>query len=355
MFRLSNSLPFFPPKSPTVLRTPVLLPSKQLWLVAYLRDIALPAVSQNDAGRPLVVVEPKGGQVRVVAANEAARVSGIRPGLKLSAALALTEFMTILDRSVEAEQKKLEALAAWAYELTPFVSLELPDSLLLEVRGSLKLFGGLAVIKKKLTAELDKRRLSYYLCAAPTPLAALWLARFAKADVLESSALAGCLGVLPIAVTRWPEDVRVLLAEMGVHTIGDCLRLPRDGFARRVGTQYLLGLDKALGKQPDLRLSYKTRPGVSETIEFSDESTDREMLKGALGSLVTSIAADLRRRQHQAQNLRVVFQHARRPATVIFLQLIEPTHEVSRLLDPLMWTRQRRMLRRFSGSQRCSG
>jgi protein ImuB len=301
-----------------------------------LPDIALPATGRNDADRPLAVVEPKGAHVRVIAANEAARISGIAPGLKLSAALALTEFLTILERSAEAEQEKLAALAAWADELTPLVSLELPDSLLLEVRGSLKLFGGLDAIKRKLAAELDGRRMSYHLCAAPTPLAALWLARIAKADVLEASVLAGHLGVLPIAVTRWPENIRALLVEMGVHTIGDCLRLPRDGFARRIGAQYLHGLDKALGKQPDLRLGYQAQPGVNGIIELSDESTDMAVFKGALESLVTSIAADLRRRQRQAQNLHAVFQHMRRPATVILLQLIEPTHEVSRLLDPLV-------------------
>ena len=99
----------------------------------------------------------------------------------------------------------LAALAFAARDLTPLVCMEPPDGLLLEVHGSLKLFGGLAEIKKKLVAELDRRRLRYHLCVAPTPLAAAWLARCAAEDVLESSALPGRLSQLSLAATRWPD------------------------------------------------------------------------------------------------------------------------------------------------------
>jgi protein ImuB len=231
---------------------------------------------------------------------------------------------------------KLAELAAWAYELTPLVSLEPPDGLLLEVQGSLKLFGGFAALKQRLAAETDRRRIRCKLCAAPTPSAALWLVRHAQADVLAAHALAGRLGALPLAVTRWPDGVLTLLAEMGLRTIGDCLRLPRDGFARRVGAQYLAQLDKALGKLADPRLEFRVPPRLGETIELSGERTATAAFAVALEKLVTRIAAELRRRQCQVQNLRIVFRHARQPATVSLLQLVEPAHELPRLLDPLI-------------------
>lgn len=244
--------------------------------------------------------------------------------------------VAIAEPPAESEQAKLAGLAAWAYELTPLVSLEPPDGLLLEVQGSLKLFGGVAAVKRKLAAEIGRRRIRCNLCAAPTPSAALWLARYAEADVLAADVLAGRLGAVSLAATRWPEDVLALLAEMGLLTVGDCLRLPRDGFARRVGTQYLGQLDKALGKQADPRPEFRVPSGLGGTIEFSGERTGTAVFAGALENIVTRIAADLRHRQCQAQSLRIVFQHARRPATVSLLQLVEPAHELPRLLDPLI-------------------
>jgi protein ImuB len=229
----------------------------------------------------------------------------------------------------------LMALATTARTLTPLVSIEPPDGLLLEVHGSLKLFGGLASVKKKLVAELDRRRLPYHLCAAPTPLAASWLARSAAEDVLESSALPARLSLLSLAVTRWPDDVLVGLSEMGVRTLGECTRLPRDGFARRIGREYLEQLDKALGKRPDPRIELGLSRALRSTVELSVEITQTAALISVLQDIVARLVVELRRLQRQVLSVELVFHHSRRPATREKLQLIEPTHEAQRLLGPL--------------------
>ncbi|HEY7673581.1 MAG TPA: DNA polymerase Y family protein [Gammaproteobacteria bacterium] len=227
------------------------------------------------------------------------------------------------------------ALTVAARTLTPLVSIEPPDGLLLEVHGSLKLFGGLANVKKKLVAELDRRRLRYHLCAASTPLAASWLARSAAEDVLESSALPARLGLLPLAVTRWPDDVLVGLAEMGIRTLGECMRLPRDGFARRLGREYLEQLDKALGKRPDPRIEVSLSRALRSTVELSAETTQTAALLSVLQDIVARLVVELRRLQRQVASVELVFHHSRKSATREKLQLIEPTHEAQRLLGPL--------------------
>ena len=89
---------------------------------------------------PAVVVEPEAGQIYVVAANGQARKFGIAPGSKLNAALALAASLRVLERSPRIERAHLESLAAWAQTLTSTVSIEPPETLLLEVSGSIKLF-----------------------------------------------------------------------------------------------------------------------------------------------------------------------------------------------------------------------
>jgi protein ImuB len=236
---------------------------------------------------------------------------------------------------LDGARETLIALASVARTLTPLVSIEPPDGLLLEVHGSLKLFGGLANIKKKLVAELDKRRLRYHLCAAPTPLAASWLARSAVEDVLESSALPARLSLLSLAVTRWPDDVLTGLSEMGIRVVGECMRLPRDGFARRVGKEYLEQLDKALGKRPDPRIELGSSRALRSTVELSAEITQTGALVGVLQDIVARLGVELRRLQRQVLSVELVFRHSCRPATREKLQLIEPTHEAKRLLGPL--------------------
>lgn len=227
---------------------------------------------------------------------------------------------------------ELESLAARCKRITSVVSLKRPDSVVLEIGGSLRLFGGLAAVKKILASETEAHR----ICAAPTPLAALWLSRYQGGDVLSREELASRLGHLPIRVTRWPESRLQLLNDMGVRDIGGCLRLPRDGFARRVGEHYLQELDYALGKRIDLRLSFESPHPLAHKIEFIQERQDLEVFCKAAHELIAAIAARLIRYQRQAQTFRVLFHHIGCVPTCTILNLVSPTHEKQRLLEPLL-------------------
>src|SRR2546426_5203277 len=71
----------------------------------------------------------------------------------------------------------LEHVAAWACQFTPRVSLEPPHGLLLEVEGSLRLFGGLERLLERLREGLDAMELTAQLAVAPAARAALWRSR----------------------------------------------------------------------------------------------------------------------------------------------------------------------------------
>jgi protein ImuB len=229
----------------------------------------------------------------------------------------------------------LESLAAWADEITPLVVLVPPDGLVLEIRGSLRLLGGLDAIKRRVCDAIVRVGSAAELAAAPTLLGALWLARHRGADVLTSERLRSALNPLPLSVTDWPEDIQALLSEMGLDSVGDCLRLPRDGFARRVGVAYLDELDKALGRQADPRPGFETPRRWSSKIAFSEETDDLEVLSRALAQVVDALVDSLRRQQRQVQGLELVLHHLRHSATRSRLQLVEPTHRKDRLLEPL--------------------
>jgi protein ImuB len=307
----------------------------ELWLAVRLTNLALDSLAVS-GGEPTAVVEPLRGQIRVVAVNETARRAGIEPGAKLSTALALARSLRVLDRSRAAERAVLEALATWTQKFTPRVSIELPESLLLEVSGSLRLFHGLAAIKAEFGDELKRRKLTFSICAAPTALGALWLVLGAGEEVFALEELVGHLSVLPLQATRWPDSVQTLLRQSGARTVGDCLRLPRDGFARRVGESYLRDLDKATGRRFDLRPEFPAPKHWQSAIEFAEEISKFECLLGALEQMLDELVANLRRQQCQTPRLGLSFIHARRPPTIEALELVEPSHERERLSNLLI-------------------
>ena len=233
----------------------------------------------------------------------------------------------------EAEHRELVSLACRARNITPLVSLEPPQALVLEIGGSLKLWGGLDSIKEALNRELGRRRLTAHLCAAPTALAALWLARDGRKDVLSAKRLAGCLGALPLHVTGWPQATRRLLKKMGLGTVGDCLRLPRDGLVRRVGQRCLDDLDQSLGQQPDLRIAFCPDRRFNSMVEFQEEVGEPQVIAEAGKKLILRLAEALHRHQAQIASCRYGFHHLRRPATVVCINQVVPTYESRKITD----------------------
>ena len=318
-----------PPRQPALSSRPQ---PNRLWIAVHLPVFPLEALARQSR-RPSAVVEPQKGHLRVVVANDTALDQGVSPGLKLNAAQARSPALAVLNRSAEVEHRELVSLACWVRRITPLVSLEPPQALVLEVGGSLKLWGGLDSIREALDRELGRRRLTTHLCTAPTALGALWLARDGHEDVLSAKQLAGRLGALPLRVTGWPQAVRRLLKKMGIGTVGDCLRLPRDGLVRRVGQRYLDDLDRSLGQQQDLRTAFSPDRRFSSIVEFQEEVAEPQVIADAGKKLILRLAEALHRHQAQIASCRYGFRHLHRPATEVRINQVVPTYEPQKIID----------------------
>jgi protein ImuB len=238
----------------------------------------------------------------------------------------------------DAEQSSgvLQRLALHAQQFTSLVSLELPNALLLEIKGSLKLFGALAELHPRIDARWAQLAVPVQSATAPTTLSALWFARAASAVLLEDPGqLPGRLAELPLACTRWdPERLRTLRA-MGVTRLGELLRLPRAGLARRLGPAAVLDLDVALGRLCGPRRAFVPRERFRERCDFESEIESVAHLEKAFEPLIERCAAFLRRRQAGVQALELKLRHRARSATRVRLGLASLTSEWRRLQDVL--------------------
>lgn len=316
-------------------------PVPQLWLCLGLPQLPLEVRSGGCSDEDARVIVDRAG--RVVQANGPAMDNGVAPGLPLNAALALSPGLVALARDEVAEQAALERLAAWAGAFTSLVSLAPPAALLLEVQGSLRLFDGLEALRHRIREALRATGHEGREAVAPTPLAALWLARAGHAEaVTDPAMLAGRIGRLRPAVTGWPEATLAMLRGLGVESLADCLRLPRDGFARRVGRGPLADLDRALGRLPDPRAGFRPPPRYRGVLELAAETSDTARLARALGSLFAELEGFLRARQRAVSRLAIRFLHLRRPATEMVLGLAGPALEAAHF-DALLAARLERL------------
>jgi protein ImuB len=289
-----------------------------------------------DQRSPAVVISGQGSAAVLAAINQQAEQAGITINLSLNAARALVPELAVYQRAIPAETALLKKLARWALTYTPVVSIDSDGALLLEVRGSLSLFGGLRQLRKRLHQDLLKRSHRNIMASAPTPKAALWLARAGvQLDCHDRPELQGLLGKLPLECLGWPLKLRHKLIQMGISTLDDCFRLPRDGFARRIGPEYLRDLDQGLGKQPEL-LRYHQEPDVFHgDFEFAEETLVAGDIENAAHKLLIRLTTFLRERQAKVQQLNLWFEHYRQSATPLKIGLREPSGHAAYLLELL--------------------
>ena len=129
----------------------LLLPSLSL-------DVFARAAAPDDAPHPFVVASG-GHYPRVVAANASARAAGIRCDQLISAALAFAPDVVLRDRDPSAEAASLAEVATLLLAFTPQVSIALPNAVLAEIEGSVRLFGGLTSLLGRLAQCVHRRTL----------------------------------------------------------------------------------------------------------------------------------------------------------------------------------------------------
>ena len=230
----------------------------------------------------------------------------------------------------------LERLALRAEAYTPRVSLEPPDGLLLEVKGSLHLFAGVTGLRLAVTDECRRLGIRAVVAFAPTPRAALSLARAGRAlAILDPAQLIGRLAPLPLTTLRWSEGLLERLARSGVRTIGAALRLPRSGFARRFGAAQLATLDALTGRAPDLRQVFRAPLRFRRRRELTGELESHPAILATLAPLFAELGTFLRRRQCGVLELECLLGHRHSPPTRCLMRLAAPLADVRRLTELL--------------------
>ena len=283
-----------------------------LWIGFHFPSLALEALLRGRDSKlwhdePWAII----GDRQVVVCNVAARKRGVRPGMPLSAAWAVAPALRILPRQRVAEQDALEGIATWLCRFTPRVTLQAPRQLAAEMGGSLRLFGGREQLEPALRQGLEQLGFSACLAWAPTARAALWGAAGGGAPLAD----------LPVEVTGAAPDVLRLLRDLGVRTLGELMRLPRDGAARRLGPGLIDDLDRALGGLPDPCATFTPPARFAARLELPAQVTEAAGVLFAARRLLLQLEGFLVARQSGLREFVLTLRH---PA-------VQPTRLVMRL------------------------
>ena len=145
------------------------------------------------------------------------------------------------------------AVGSIALGFTPRVTL-VDEGVLMDVTGSLRLFGGLArlmaLLSQQLTGFFESNRLLAQVNRAQGATSLIALGRLRAINTATEKSV-GRVADLPMHTLSAARPHLGVLERTGCRSWDDLLKLPRDGVARRFGAALLEALDRARGSVPD--------------------------------------------------------------------------------------------------------
>lgn len=309
-----------------------------LWIALYLPELPLQLAQRaQQTTTPSVVSDGPALRPLVRCANNSALQRGVKVDMPIAAARALAGELIVVPRDENAEAQALHNLCCWACQFTPTVVLQEKTGLLLEVQSTLLMHGGLSRLLVRIGKGITELGYHAEPGIAPTPLAAWLLAKARNAGLRtsmcrDSTLLPERLASLPLALLDWPADVLTKLQTLGIHTIGQCLQLPRDGFVHRFGSAQQLDLDKALGQAADPRRCFEPPDTFASRIEFGFDLNDAMMLLFPLKRILQELEGFLRARGAGVQQWQLLLEHMNHGRTSIAIGVATAERSAERFL-----------------------
>ncbi|MXP08829.1 DUF6504 family protein [Pseudoblastomonas halimionae] len=270
-------------------------------------NLAIDRWSRNAARRgdgdaalePVVLVTETAHGPVIDAASPLAAEAGAQAGMRLADARMLAPGLVALPSDHEGNARTLERIALAAQRWGPWSMVDGADGALLNASGAAHLFDG----EVALLAAIERRfAMQGYTCRpaiAPTAGAAWALSHYGgeRPLVLDPAALPRALAPLPVAALRLNEDTKLLLARLGLKTIGDLMDVPRENLVRRFRNR------RAAEANPLARLDHvlgRTAEPLVPLVEETPLSAERHLMEpllalDLLARIVTDLAEDLAR------------------------------------------------------------
>jgi protein ImuB len=263
--------------------------------------------AEPDNETPFVLVERARNALRLAAVDARGLAAGLYPGMTLADARARAPALDAAPADPAADARLLERLAGLCERFSPWVALDPPDALLLDVTGCAHLLGGESELIGAARAAMNAEGLSTRVALAGGGETALALARFAssnRAGARKPGAEEGVFRVppgaderaaraLPVAALRCAPETLTALARAGLSRLGDLADRPSATFAARFGPAFVSQLEAVIGRCDPPRAPVRPAPEHVVDARFAEPIAHMAAVETALADLAGALARDL--------------------------------------------------------------
>ena len=259
---------------------------------------------------PLVLVTKVDNALRLSAVDRKATALGLTIGQPLANARAMLPELKVVAANDPADLKLLTHIADWCDRFTPFVALDGPRRLLLDVTGVTHLFGGEQAMLDRIRESLQAQGLAVRGALAGTAVAARALARYRDGVVIVCGEEQQTMRPLPVEALNLDAVTTHALRRAGLKTVGQVAARKRSELVARLGADTLAVLDEALGNATKPITPRKPPPDYWQEQSFAEPIVTDDVIRATLKFLATTLAKTLERHGQGARRLDAVFFRA---------------------------------------------
>jgi protein ImuB len=254
---------------------------------------------------PVALAPAPGREPLVGSCTVAALEAGVRPGMRLSEALATCPALRFVEQdpagAAEAWERVLRQLEDAGFAVVPVE----PGCVYFETRGLERLAGGLQEVLAR-ALEAVGAAWEPRIGAASRRFAALAAASVAPAGqavVVDDGESALFLEPLPVDLLALTPERRGELSELGVQRLRELASLPGDSVADRLGQDGVGAWRRARGEDEGGVVPRRPPQEIAETLEFPEPVANELTLARALTALVDRALARPERGGRAARRL----------------------------------------------------
>jgi len=239
--------------------------------------------------------------------DDCAARAGLKPGMPLASARAMTNALNVVEADLPADAQMLSRIADWCDRFTPFVALDAPHGLLLDISGVSHLFGGEKAMLGRVRESFKAQGFLAYGAVAGTAAAARALARFADGTVAAPGEEAAATAPLPVAALDLDPKDTLALQRAGLKNIAQVAQRTRAELTARFGKEMVFKLDRARGQGEKPISPRRILPDYSAEQRFAEPVTAQDFIAAAILSLAQSLCGVLEERGQGARALEASF------------------------------------------------
>jgi len=298
------------------------------WLPAERLRITRPHLFAGRASAPFALTEKVKNALRLHAVDPEAARLGLERDMTLADARARIPELEAFDHVPHDDHLWLERLADGFARYTPWVMLDAPDGLVLDITGCAHLIGSEAALAADMLGRLDRLGVTAQHAFAANPDAARALARWRSVGANEEEAVRR----LPVVALGLEDEATTALKRAGLKTVGDVAARPLSAIAARFGGDAATQVRRITGQADSPLTPRIVAPPLFVERRFAEPVARTEFALTILGELIGAAAGRLEQDHEGGRRFEARFFRTDGLVQRLAVETGRPTRDVTAVL-----------------------